>query len=356
MNIAPPSIRLGTLLACFLGISDAPLRAQLAPEVTASGGVTTQVMAEAAVALLESLNDPRRERAQFDLEDPERLDWAYIPTARRGVPIADMTGEQRLRTHELLRTALSSEGYLKVISVMQLEEILRALETSGLARNVEGYYLSIFGDPASGSPWGWRFEGHHVSLNFTSVPTRGLAVTPFFLGSNPAEVRAGSWTGLRVMAEEEDVARQLLASLSREQRSRAVFSADAPNDIETRDDPVARELPLEGLPAADMTPDQRLLLVHLLEVYAGNLDAEIADERLSAIREAGIENLRFAWAGGTARGEPHYYRIQGPTLLIEYDNVQNGANHIHAVWRDRSNDFGADILRLHYETAAHHRE
>ena len=312
-------------------------------------------MAAAASAFLETLNTPRRRVAHLEFEDSARVQWEYIPTYREGLPVAEMTGEQRLAAHRLLRVALSGSGYLKVINVMQLEEVLRAIDTSGFARNAEGYMLAIFGDPASGAPWGWRFEGHHVSLNFTSVRPAELSVTPLFLGSNPAEVRGGMWAGLRVLAEEEDFARALLASMSEEQRERAIYSDEAPNDIVTRNDPVARELPVEGLPASAMTAAQRELLLGLIGVYASTVDDAVAEERLAAIRAAGVDNLHFAWAGGTERGEPHYYRIQGPTTLIEYDNVQNGANHIHSVWRDLRSDFGGDALRRHYESSAHHR-
>ncbi|HUE96268.1 MAG TPA: DUF3500 domain-containing protein [Longimicrobiaceae bacterium] len=311
-------------------------------------------MAEAATAFLESLNAPRLRVAQLAFEDSARVQWEYIPTYREGLPLAEMTGEQRLRAHALLRTALSGAGYLKAISVMQLEEVLRAIDTSGFARNAEGYMFAVFGDPSSGSPWGWRFEGHHLSLNFTSVRPAEISVTPLFLGSNPAEVRGGMWAGLRVLAEEEDVARRLLESLSPEQRARAIYADAAPSDILSRNDPVARELPVEGLPASGMTSAQRSLLLALIGVYAGTVEASVAAERLAAIREAGIENLHFAWAGSTERGAPHYYRVQGPTTLIEYDNVQNGANHIHSVWRDLRSDFGGDVLRRHYETSAHH--
>lgn len=315
-----------------------------------------EAMEEAAAALLESLNGSRRARAQLPFTDSVRLEWAYIPTVREGLLLADMTAEQRLRTHALLRSALSGAGYLKVTAIMQLEEVLRAIETSGFARSVEGYVVAIYGDPSSDEPWGWRFEGHHVSLNFTSVSPEGLSATPLFLGSNPAEVRAGSWTGLRVLAEEEDLARALLGRLSPAQRERAIFSDEAPGDIVTRNDPIAREVSREGLPASEMTSEQRLMLVALLELYAGTLENEIAQTRLAAIRSAGLDDLYFGWAGGVGRGEPHYYRIHGPTVLIEYDNVQNGANHIHAVWRDLQNDFGADLLRLHYENSPHHQD
>lgn len=337
-----------------IGLAFSPLSAQqVRTERTGAADAVDRRMAVAAVEFLESLNGPRRARAQLAFGDSARLEWEYIPTDRLGLPISAMTGEQRMRVHDLLRTALSASGYLKVTSVMQLEEILRAVETSGFPRSSEGYVVAIFGDPSGEAPWSWRFEGHHVSLNFTSDGDTGPSVTPLFLGSNPAEVRAGTWAGLRVLAEEEDLARELLASLSDEQRAQAIIAEEAPSDILTRNDPVARELPTEGLPASSMTSAQRMLLLGLLEVYAGTVDEAVAEERLEAIRQAGVENLHFAWAGGTLPGEPHYYRIQGPTTLIEFDNVQNSANHVHRVWRDLRDDFGGDVLRRHYLEGGH---
>ncbi|MEX1256020.1 MAG: DUF3500 domain-containing protein [Gemmatimonadota bacterium] len=314
-----------------------------------------EAMAAAASDFLATLNGARRASAHLPFEDEVRMGWQYIPAEREGLLLADMTAVQRQRVHVLLRTALSGTGYLKITSVMQLEEVLRAIETAGFARSVEGYVVAVFGDPASGEPWGWRFEGHHVSLNFTSVAPGGLSATPLFLGSNPAEVRSGSWAGLRVLHREEDLARELLRSLSPDLRARAVVSPTPPNDILTRNDPVARELPVEGLPAGEMGSESRVLLLALLEEFAGNLDEGVAEAHLSAVRTAGVESLHFVWSGGVEAGEPHYYRIQGPTVLVEFDNVQGEGNHVHSVWRDLENDFGGDLLRRHYETADHTR-
>ncbi|TVP53857.1 MAG: DUF3500 domain-containing protein [Gemmatimonadales bacterium] len=312
-------------------------------------------MSTAALDLLAALGTgARAERAHRPFEDTNRTTWAYVPGPRAGLPLSEMTAEQRRRTHALLRMVLSDSGYLKVTGIMQLEEVLRAIETAGFPRDLEAYTLAVFGDPGTPEPWGWRFEGHHVSLNFTSVDPDGLSTSPLFLGSNPAEVRTGSLAGLRVLSSEEDLARLLVRRLPPALRSRAIVSDEAPFDILTRNDPVARDLPREGLPAGEMGSSDRLLLLKLLEVYAGNLEESIAEARLTAIREAGIENLNFVWMGSTEPGEPHYYRIHGPTLLIEYDNVQSDANHIHTVWRDLENDFGIDLFRQHYKNSPHH--
>jgi len=311
-------------------------------------------MAAAASAFVATLNGARREQAVLPFEDPERVTWAYVPGVRAGITVAELTGPQRMALHAMLRTALSQPGYLKVVSIMQLEEILRAIETGGFLRSVDHYTVAIFGDPDSTEPWGWRFEGHHVSLNFTTVDPQGLSTAPLFLGSNPAEVRNGPLTGLRVLAAEEDLARELVTTLPAELRARAIVSEEAPRDIVTRNDPVARDVPIVGLAAADMSAEHRLLLLHLLETYAGNLEASLAEARLAAIRDSGFDELHFAWMGSTEVGDPHYYRIHGPTVLIEYDNVQNAGNHVHSVWRDLQNDFGVDLLRQHYESSDHH--
>jgi hypothetical protein len=312
-------------------------------------------MADAANAFLASLNAPRRAQAHLAFDDTTRMQFNYVPGWRSGLLLAEMSAVQRMRAHELLRTVLTGIGYLKVTSIMQLEEVLRAMETAGTVRSVEGYALAIFGDPSPTQPWGWRFEGHHVSLNFTSVDPASLTSTPLFLGSNPAEVRSGSWSGLRVLQEEEDLARALLMSLTEDQRKVAIFSAQAPNDIVTRTDPTAREVPVTGIGAHAMGQESRMLLLRLIDVYASTVEPEIVEPRLAAIRNAGIDNIHFGWAGGIQPGEPHYYRIHGPTMLIEFDNVQTNANHIHSVWRDLQNDFGGDLLRQHYQHSPHHR-
>jgi hypothetical protein len=342
-----------TLALWMLALASAPPPAAAQAGGLAGVAAVQVAMADAASAFLDSLDPGRRARAHLPFSDSARVTWHYIPGDRAGLPLSSMTAEQRRHAHALLRSGLSGPGYLKVSSVMQLEEVLRGIETDGFPRNVEGYVIAVFGDPSPEAPWGWRFEGHHVSLNFTSVEPEGLATTPLFLGSNPAEVRVGSWAGLRVLAEEEDLARALVLSLPEEQRSRAVFSDRAPADIVTRNDPVARDVPIEGLQVGEMGTGHRALLLRLLEVYASTLDREVAERRLAAIRDAGVENLHFGWAGSTEPGQPHYYRIHGPTLLIEYDNVQSGANHIHTVWRDLRDDFGTDLLRRHYEASPH---
>jgi hypothetical protein len=308
----------------------------------------------AAQTFLSSLDEAGRAKAVIPLESAERFNWNYVPMVRQGLPLKEMTLEQRRAAHAMLRTILSSRGYLKATSIMQLEDILMILEnnTPPGRRDRELYYFAIFGTPSPTEPWGWRVEGHHLSLNYTSTGNE-LSVTPSFFGSNPAEVRTGPMMGLRVLGAEEDIARDLVQSLDAQQRARAIIQERAPNDLVTTN---SRRVELgnpAGLPASAMNETQRAILVKLIEEYAHNLRPDLAETHLQRIRAAGIDQLHFAWAGGIERGQQHYYRVHGPNVLFEYDNTQTQGNHIHSVWRDLENDFGDDLLRRHYEMHPH---
>lgn len=309
---------------------------------------------EAASAFLATLRRELRREALLPYAGEDRRDWHYVPRRRRGVSLKQMNDAERAAAHSLLRTALSARGYEKTAGVFALEGILREIETFGFRRDPELYWLTIFGSPSSSAPWGWRFEGHHLSLNFSS-PTGALtATTPSFFGANPARVPEGEpRAGWRLLAREEDAARRLLASLDARQRAVAVISPDAPGEILMVPDRTEAPPPA-GLAYARMTPSQRDLLLALIGEYVQNVTPAIAEAHWRRIRSAGLETVRFAWAGGASRGEGHYYRVQGPTFVIEYDNTQDEANHIHTVFRDLANDFGGDLLRRHYRESAHH--
>lgn len=271
--------------------------------------------------------------------------------------IKEMNEAQRRLAHDLLRTGLSARGYNKVTAIIELEDILRVMEAGGrLARNKEEYLFTVFGTPAAEGNWGWRVEGHHISVRFTVVDgaARGhLASSPMFLGANPAEVRDGDRKGLRVLAEEEDTARALILGMSPEQRKQAIVNAVAPNDILTGNKNDIAPLPDHGVTYGSLRPEQQQQLMRLVEAYASNMEADIAADRLARIKAAGLEAIRFAWAGDTSRGQKHYYMVQGPTFLIEFDNTQNNGNHVHSVWRDFNGDFGRDLLREHLRQVAH---
>jgi Protein of unknown function (DUF3500) len=313
-----------------------------------------EALARAANGVLAALDAGQRRRAALAFGDAERLNWHYIPRRRQGLPFKDMPAPARAATHELLKTGLSAVGYAKAVNVIHLEEVLRQLETIGLFRDPENYYVTIFGTPGSAAPWGWRFEGHHISLNFTLVPGKPIAVTPAFMGANPATVPSGPHQGLRTLKDEQDLGLALARSLAPSLRSRLMIAPDSPGDIVSgpgRGDSLKTPA---GVPLADMGAEPRDLALRLIETYARNTRAEIADAELRAIREAGAERIHFAWAGAIDPARPHYYRLHGPTVLIEYDNSQNNANHIHSVWHDPRNGFGADLLRAHYHTGHHH--
>jgi hypothetical protein len=272
---------------------------------------------------------------------------------RSGLPLKDMKPHQQQLAYALLHSALSHRGYSKALNVMALEQILHELENKNPTRDPRLYYFYVFGDPSTKSTWGWRVEGHHLSVSLTLAGGQNVVSTPSFYGANPGHVRSGPHAGLRVLAAEEDLARQLVLSLTSEQRKVAVFETTAPRDV--INGPGRKAAPLEprGLSAARMKPKQRQLLMQLVREYVFNVRPKLARQDFARIREAGLKKLCFAWAGGLQPGEGHYYRVQGPTFILEYDNTQNDANHIHCVWRDFNNDFGEDLLKKHYDRDPH---
>ena len=329
---------------------------------------SSTTMADAAVKLLSSLTPEQRQQGAFAFATDERLHWHFIPTEmfpRKGLLIRAMTEPQRKLAHDLMKAGLSQRGYLTATSIMDLETVLKALEAAQraaapqpppgtpLERDPEKYFFSIFGTPSATDTWGWRVEGHHISLHFTVVNGTLVASSPSFFGSNPAEVREGPKKGLRILGAEEDAARALLQSLDPAQRAKAILDATAPGDMVTMATVDINPLSPSGLDAGAMSAAQRDLLMKLLDVYIGKMAGDIAEDRLARVRKAGVEKIGFAWAGETERGKKHYYRVQGPTFLVEYDNTQNDGNHIHSVWRDFNGDFGRDLLREHLRSVAH---
>lgn len=306
-------------------------------------------MAAAAHGLLATLSPEQKAKACFKFEEAERKNWHFIPRSRLGLSLKEMQPDQRLMAQALLASGLSSRGYGKALGVMSLDAILAELEKgqpNKPVRDPELYFFSIFGTPSDSQPWGWRLEGHHLSLNFTCTG-KGPASTPAFYGTNPGEVKQGPRAGLRLLSREEDLGRKLVQSLSAEQKQQAVLSAEAPKDI--LNDPKREELtPAEGIPVSALNADQKKLAEQIVKEYLGNHPAAVETAEWNRIQGDGWENVRFAWMGGIEPGVGHYYRLQGKHFLVEYDNTQNGANHPHAVWRDRSRDFGADLLKEHY--------
>jgi len=331
--------------------------AQAPPPLDAASASDTSASAVTARTFLSTLNDRERDVASFPFDDPERTRWAYVPQKRAGIPLRAMNSDQREAAFGVLSTGLSERGTRLAHGIIELEGILRELE--GMVTRVLGwrdpelYYLALFVGPDGTHPRGWRFEGHHLSVNVTDLGPHGQIVAPLFMGANPARVPSGPREGLRLLAAEEDLAFELLHMLDPPQRARATISAQTFGDIVTGNDPAVKPLAFAGLPAGEMTTDQQRQLRRLLEVYAGRMADSSARRQLQRINDAGFDRVHFAWAGAHQPRQPHYYRIHGPTVLVEYDNSQGSANHIHTVWRDLENDFGGDLLRRHYARHPH---
>jgi hypothetical protein len=314
-----------------------------------------ETMSRAATPFLAALDGRRARQAAFPFADAERRNWHYVPRSRQGVPLKDMAPDARAAAHALLQAGLSAAGYAKAGDVIRLEGVLRQVETFGaFMRDPDNYSVTIFGTPGTAASWGWRFEGHHLSLNFTVVPGRAIAVTPAFFGANPAEVLSGPLKGLRALRDEQDLGLALARSLDSARRAQAVIAGTSPGDIVNgpgRGDTLKAPA---GVPLGNLGPESRALAGRLLETYARNMRSDVAESELRKIHAAGIERVHFAWAGPIDSRGPHYYRLHGPTVLIEYDNTQNDANHIHSVWHDPRNDFGVDLLGAHYRTGHQH--
>ena len=341
----PAALMLAVLVFAPVALNSAP--------PTAAG----RAMGDAANDFLKDLSPEQRSKATFKFEDDTRFEFRFTPRARTGLPLKEMSEMQRAKAHALLKTGLSVRGYATATTIIDLETVLRAIEPprtgpNAIVRDPELYFVSIYGDPSK-SPWGWKFEGHHISVNFTIVDDKPVVFAPSFFGSNPAVVRDGPKQGTRALRDEEEAGRALMAAFSDAERKKAIFDVTAPRDMITGENREANPLDPGPSSYAAMSPDQRRLLEKIMDVYLGRVSPELAKARLDAVRKAGMDKITFGWAGVLEVGGPHYYKVQGPTFLIEYDNTQNNANHIHSVWRDFNGDFGRDLLREHYKTVAH---
>jgi len=367
--------------------------------------VVVERMEAAAGALLEALGPELRRQAAFGFpEEEERRRWYYTPTDHGGLPLGSMSPAQQQLALRLVASGLSLPGFAAASTIMGLENTLDREEgwnqafTRERGRDPLLYYISVFGEPGSAAPWGWRFGGHHISLHYTIVGGNLVTPTPTFFGANPAETRFVGPGVLRPLAGEEDLARELLHTLDETQRGMAVIAKSAPWDLVIGNRPHVEEGVLppmgweifrepfdaaglearqrrqtrteqtlgisaedreafrysskpKGLPAARMTAPQREVIAALVRQYVDRLPEELAALEAPRVLGANLDAVHFAWAGGAERRQPHYYRLQGPRFLVEYDNVQNNVNHIHSLWRDPEGDFGADLLAQHYATA-----
>jgi len=305
-------------------------------------------MITAAAQFQKSLTEKQRAQTEFEFDDAERLNWHFIPRERKGLPLKDLEGDALKAAHKLIQSGLSDAGYTQALDVMSLEEVLYLIEEGDRQQRRERrdpgkYFLSLFGTPAKTSKWGWRLEGHHLSLNFVIEEGEVASSTPEFFGANPGYINAGPGREIRVLAAEEDFARQIVNSSTPEQLKTIWIDKKADNDIRGAgaSQPVVTEA--IGLSYSKMSDEQKKLLVALIEEYLRNMPKDISMARRAELKQAGLDDVALAWWGGRERNEPHAYRLQGPTFIVEYNNTQNSANHIHSIWRNLGGDF--DIAR-----------
>jgi Protein of unknown function (DUF3500) len=346
------------ILFALLSQSFLSCHSQTDTKTRQSAGTDLSEMAKAASMFLQTLSEKQKTKIQFGFNEEERYNWHYIPRSRKGLTLNEMNDEQIKAAFALLRTALSDTGFNKANSIIQLENVLREVESrpvNDTYRDRGNYSFSIFGNPATDKIWGWRLEGHHLAFNFSSEDNRLVSGTPGFFGSNPAVVLSGSEKGKYILKDEAELGFALLHSLNKEQTDKAIISNEAPGEILTAASRHAMINDPKGILYSELESPQQKIFLQLLSIYIHRYTRLFAEGMMKEIEVAGLNKLRFAWAGDQQPGigHPHYYRIQGPTIIIEYDNTQNNANHIHAVIRDLKNDFGGDELLKHYNNDQH---
>ena len=316
--------------------------------MTTAGEIT-----DAVRTWLDGLDDAQRAMASFPFETAERFVWAYTPGPREGLAIRDMRPDQRAASSAIVAAAMSSRTAAEIAAIIALETILGQIEQAGgrggwTRRDPELYWFAVFGEPGSASPWSWRLGGHHVAVQVTIADDRVIGVTPSFLGANPAVIPMGPRAGERTLPGEEGLARALLAELTPAEARVAVVDGAAPADIVTG---IGRDADLRSVPMgirhADLGAPRQVALERLIRHYVDRVRPEVADATWARMVGDEIGDVTFAWAGSDAPGHGHYYAVRGPSFVIECDNTQNGANHIHAVWRDLENDWGNDLLAEH---------
>lgn len=303
---------------------------------------------------LNSLSSEERKKALYDFESDERYNWHFVPKNRKGIMLSELDEQQKQLGFGLLKFYLSDTGFKKTQEIIQLELVLKELENrqqDDKYRDPGNYTFIFFGKPSDTIPWGWRFEGHHISFNFSTIHNKIIAGTPGFMGANPAIVLSGPQKGRQILKNETELGFELTQSFTSQQSAKAIISDEVPSDIVTFNNREAIIKNPQGILYAEMNTTQQKILLQLLSVYVNRYTKLFADDMMHEIEEAGLENLRFAWVGSKehAIGNPYYYRIQGPTVIIELDNTQNNANHVHSVVRDLKHDFGGDELLQHYQ-------
>ncbi|WP_310587265.1 DUF3500 domain-containing protein [Fibrella aquatilis] len=349
------------LLLCLL-LTSYTLRAQPGASVQTTVG-----------HFLSTLSPDEQTKATYAFSDTTRRKWTNLPVGmvpRPGIAYGALTDQSRMAFHRVLSSLLSSQGYLKVVSIMALDDILNTLyqqafdagkidqRTLTMMQNLKwahgNFYISIWGKPQEKAPWGLNFGGHHMALSIT-VNGGDVITSPMFYGTDPSEVKSAKYAGLRVLSKEEDYGFMLVNALTDKQRAKAVLPQAVPKDIITSPQANQRITSYYGLSAGDFSDDQRVILTMLLQEYMHNFEHQTAHRLYDKLLKTGFDKVYFAWVGSLENNKPHYYIINTPDFLIEYDNVgfQNDGNHIHAILREKGNDFGDDLLKRHYAEAKH---
>lgn len=307
-------------------------------------------MLKSADQFLGQLSEDQKTQVLFGFDDPERLNWHFIPRERKGVGLWDLEGEALMAANNLVKSGLSNKGFEKILQVRSLEEVLYLFERGDeeqrrKKRHPHKYYLTIFGKPGTDSTWGWRFEGHHLSLNYTLKNGQIVSSTPEFMGANPGLIDAGPKRKLRVLGEREDIARSILKACPQKKMDTLWVSKTPPKEVRGPGVPQPIIGEPEGLSFAQMTTEQQNLLRKLIGQYLTAMPASVVNRRMKRISNDGMDSVYFGWWGGSELNEPHHYVVQGPSFVIEYNNVQNSANHVHAMWRNLDGDFAVPATK-----------
>ncbi|MGI8543580.1 MAG: DUF3500 domain-containing protein [Aridibacter sp.] len=346
------------IIAAAILISFSPTARSILPYLNNSEMVkSSNLKNNPATAFLNSLNPDQKKKALMPIDDASRDKWHYLPStfwSRSGIQLGELTKEQKDLAFKLLASHLSKTGYDKTRQIISLEEILAEIENNPRTRDPEKYHIAFYGNPATDKLWAWSFEGHHISLNFM-ISDDKISIAPRFLGANPATIETGKRKGERTLADEEDLGLELINSLTSDKKQKAIFQQSAFRDIVTTNETKVEPLDPVGIKLAELNKPQKDILVKLINVYLSTIPEELATKRMDNLNKEEFNEIRFGWAGATESRQPHYYRIQGKTFLVEFDNTQNNANHIHSVWRDFDGDFGKDLLQEHYKKSDHHK-
>lgn len=339
----------------------------------ASQSTYNREIKSAANNLIQTLNPVQKKMALLSFTDTARIQWNNLPIglrARAGISIGNMTEEQRRLLHRILSVSLSSQGYLKATGIMHLDNLLNMfVDTAYYRKEIDAslkkfltdlqwthrnYYLAFFGNP-SDSNWGYKIEGHHLSVNYTFTGDK-ISVTPWFIGTDPAEMSITEYAGWRVLGQEEDLGIKLIQLLTPAQQKKATMNTEVPADMITGTETGKRLIDYWGIKASELNPEQKAVLEYIIREYVFNMEYDKATEEFNKILKAGIDNIYFGWIGPYDEKKAHYFIVNGPTFLIEFDNAggpRRDGNHIHTIWREKGNEFGEDILKKHYQTEKH---